>query len=72
MRPPKFLKGLLAWVRVRRLRQQQHGEEEGAEISRRLQELLGAPKPKQPAPPSSKNPRSENDSGDAYRGKTGT
>lgn len=41
-------------------------------ISRRLQELLDATKPKQVETLSTKGPQSENDPGHAYRGKTGT
>jgi len=46
-------------------------DEEGAQISRRLQELLGAPELKQ-VETLSKASRSECDQGDAYRDGTGT
>lgn len=72
MTPPLFLRELLASIRARRLRRQEGIDEEGAEITRRLQELLGARKPGQIEPFSTKAPHSENDSGHTYRGKTGT
>lgn len=78
MRPPMFLQELfasvrsLASVRSRRHRRQERIDEEGAMISRRLQELLDATKPKQVETLSTKGPQSENDPGHAYRGKTGT
>jgi hypothetical protein len=67
-----FLHELLTWVRARRRRRQQRTDEMGAEIFRRLQELLDLEKPKQVETPCTRAPRNENDPGQAYRGKTGT
>jgi hypothetical protein len=71
MRPPTFLNELVASIKARRHRRQKRMDEEGAQISRRLQELLGAPESKQ-VETLSKASRSESDQGDAYRDGTGT
>jgi len=66
-----FLQEWLTSIRARRRRQQQRIDEEGAEIARRLKELLGETKLKQVETPSTKI-RSGNDAGRAYRDRTGT
>jgi hypothetical protein len=59
MPPTSFLGELFASIKARRHRRQERINEEGAQISRRLQELLGPPQPRQVEPPSTKGPRSE-------------
>ncbi len=67
-----FLQKLFASIRARRRSTQQRtDEEEGARISRRLQELLDSTKPKQVETPFTKAP-SGKEPGHVYRDKTGT
>jgi hypothetical protein len=72
MRPPMFLRELLKSVKAHRRHRQQRTDEMGAEILKRLQELLDLEKPKQVETFSTKGPRNENDPGRTYRGETGT
>lgn len=66
------LRGLFASMRaLRRRSSQQRTEEEGAEISRRLQESLDVTKPKRVKMPFTKA-HSGIDPGHVYREKTGT
>jgi hypothetical protein len=60
--PQMSLRKLFAWMRERRRRAaQQRIEEEGAEISKRLRELLSVPTPTQEVARPSTNAGSEND-----------
>lgn len=65
-----FLRRLFASIRARRRSTQQRTDEEGAQISRRLQELSDVTKPKQVETPTKAH--SGNDPGHVCREKTGT
>jgi hypothetical protein len=66
-----FLRKWFASIRAHRRSTQQHNDEQGALIARRLQELMDVAKPTHVEMPFTKAP-SQSDTSYAHREKTGT